>query len=295
MPAPSRRPATDGPAYFVAPGGDDAAAGTIDQPWRTINAALAKLAAGDTLYLRGGTYFENVYCAVAGDMGRPITIRSYPGELAVIDGGLPEFQLDPAGAWVRAEGGRQDEYVSRNTFKNIRDVVGLFGDSLLGLQTYWYLMDLRADNEMWVRNPQTMVDPIYCGPGLHYDKQTGRIHCRLAHTHLKAGFDIEHYRGETDPRQLPLVIAPFNATPLKVDQAMYVRFQDLVFRGGGLITVHLVFGVGIEFDRCTIYCGTYGIWAKNTGPLKMTNCAVRGMYPSWAWRDENCLYANGSI
>jgi hypothetical protein len=292
---PSQRPWGLGQKVFVAPTGDDANPGTEAKPWRTINAALKHLEPGDTLYLRGGIYFENVYCAIAGRPDAFITIRSYPGELAVIDGGLSEFQQDARGCWQPYKDGAAGEFISTRFYKNIRDVVGLFGDSNVGLQTYWYAMDLRSDNELWIPDEKLMVKPIYCGPGLWYDKQTGRIHCRLAHTRLElpasSNHKITHYRGQTDPRQLPLVIAPFNSRPLFVDQAMYIRFQDLVIRGGGYVTVDLLFGVGIEFDNCTIYAGTYGIWAKNTGPLKMTHCGVYGMIPPWAFRRENELYS----
>ena len=295
---PTQRPLAPGKGLFVSPTGDDANPGTEAKPWRTINAACKHLEPGDTLYLRGGSYFENVYCAAAGKPEAPITIRSYPGELAVIDGGLPEFQQNPASSWLPAEAGAAGEFISTRTYKNIRDVVGLFGDSNVGLQTYWYAMDLRSDNETWIPDEKLMVKPVYCGPGLWYDKQTGRIHCRLAHTKLEmpaqSGHKITHYQGQTDPRKLPLVIAPFNSRPLFVDQAMYVKFQDLVIRGGGYVTVDLLFGIGLEFDNCTIYAGTYGVWAKNTGPLKMTNCGVYGMIPPWAFRQENGLYSYSS-
>lgn len=288
----SARPMENGPAHFVDPTiGDDASDGTEPKPWRTINHALKKVAAGETVQLRGGTYFENVYCSVAGTAEKPITIRSHPGELAVIDGGLPEFQRTPATAWEPAPGGVPGEFRSAAVYRNIRDVLGLFGDSNVGLQTYWHAMDLRATNEMWIADPdkKIMVLPVWCGPGLWYDKQTGRIHTRLAPTHLPTP-GVPNYRGETDPRKLPLVIAPFNSVPLFVDQAMHVRFQDLVFRGGGQNTVVLQFGVNIEFDNVTIYAGTYGIRSRSTGPLRLTNCAVRGMIPPWGSRDENSLH-----
>jgi hypothetical protein len=293
---PSARPIAAGPArYADAARGDDSNPGTEKAPWKTINHAFTQLAAGDTLYLRGGRYFEQVYCAVRGRPDQPITIRSYPGELAVIDGGIPEFQTDPAHAWVPFPAGAEGEFVSARPHKNIRDVVGLFGDSNVGLQTYWYAMDLRATNELWIADKEIMVKPQYCGPGLWYDKETGLIHARLAHTHLalpeSAQCPVANYAGETDPRKLPLVIAPFDAVPLFISQAMYVRFQDLLIRGGGYKTVHMQFGVGVEFEDCTIYAGTYGIWSKGTGPFKMTHCGVRGNIPPWAFRSENGLYS----
>ncbi len=87
--AASDRPLAPGVALYVDPvRGQDAQDGSADKPWRTINNALKRVQPGDTLYLRGGVYYENVYCAVAGRQDAPITLRSYPGELAVIDGGL---------------------------------------------------------------------------------------------------------------------------------------------------------------------------------------------------------------
>jgi len=214
--------------------------------------------------------------------------------LGIIDGGFREFQEDPESAWQPVPGS-PGEFMSARVYKNIRDIVGRFGDSLVGLQTYWYRVDLQAENELWIPDEALMVKPVYCGPGLWYNKNSGHIHCRLAHTKLqlpdKAGHQIIRYQGETDPRKLPLIIAPFQSRPLFVDQAMHVRFQDLVFRGGGYVTVELLFGIDIEFDNCIIYAGTYGIWAKNTGPLKIRHCGVYGMIPPWAFRSENCLYA----
>lgn len=296
LPQPSARPLTNGPAHFVDPlRGDDTADGTKEHPWKTLREALPRLNAGDTLYLRGGSYFEHAYCAVAGTAEKPITIRSYPGELATIDGGFPEFQRDPASAWEPAPDGVPGEYRSTRTYKNIRDVVGRFGDSNVGLQTYWYRMDLQAENEMWIPNPEKFVEPVYCGPGLWYDKQTGRIHARLAHTKLtlpeSVDYKLPQYQGETDPRKLPLVIAPYDSTPLFVDQGMYLHFEDLVFRGGGRVTVNLMFGVDLTFDRCTIFAGNYGLSSKSTGPLHMTQCGIHGMIAPWMFRTENVSYA----
>lgn len=298
MPAIVQRPLEKGPAFYVDPlKGDDARDGAAAQPWKTINHALRQLNPGDTLILRGGTYFENVYCAAAGTADKPITIRSFPGERAIIDGGMPVYQTNAA-AWEPFAGGGEGEYVSTQTYRNIRDVVGLFADSNIGLQTYWDLESFRASDVFG--DPRYLEHTGggealtgYCGPGLWYDKTTGLIHIRLAHTHLPPldtyQYDNVNYTGETDPRKLPLVIAPFNSVPLYVDQAMHVRFQDIVVRGGAYKTVNLNFGVNIEFDRCSFYGGTYVVWAKSTGPLKMTNCGIYGMIPPWGFRSENIL------
>ena len=59
---------------------------------------------------------------------------------------------------------------------------------------------------------------------------------RLAHTHIKA-FGDGNYRGETDPRKLPLIVAAWNSMPLSLRDAKHVRIQDVVIRGGGDNTV----------------------------------------------------------
>jgi len=292
LPSISMRPLAQGPSHFVDPvrGADDAA-GTEQKPWRSINHALKQLRAGDTLYLRGGVYRDEVYCAVAGKPDAPITIRAYLGERVIVDGGLAEFFEQPAKAWEPYPQGAADEYRSTRVYKNIRDVVGLFGDSHVALQTYWHTADLRAKNELWIDDPdkKQMVLPVYCGPGIWYDRDSGHIHIRLAHTNLKTP-GLANYRGETDPRKLPLIVAAFKSTPLFVDMAKHVRFQDLVFRGCGHNCVVLQMGIDIEFDNVTIFAGTYGLRSRSTGPFKMLNSAIHGMIPPWAWRNENGLY-----
>lgn len=94
LPVASSRPMNDGPARFVdVVGGDDQHDGSRSQPWKTIQHAISQLSPGDTLYLKGGMYYEHITVKVRGSSSRPITIRSAPGELAVIDGGLPECQF----------------------------------------------------------------------------------------------------------------------------------------------------------------------------------------------------------
>jgi hypothetical protein len=75
--------------YYVATTGNDAYSGSQVQPFRTIKRGLSALRAGDTLYLRGGTYAEaidsNVQTIPTGTTwaDAPI-ISSYPGETATL-------------------------------------------------------------------------------------------------------------------------------------------------------------------------------------------------------------------
>ncbi len=99
LPEASSRPTAAGPGRYVdAVKGNDANDGTREQPWQTVSHAVRQLSAGDTLYLRGGTYYEHVKLTQSGQPGQPITIRSYPGELVILDGGFREFFENPAGS-----------------------------------------------------------------------------------------------------------------------------------------------------------------------------------------------------
>lgn len=81
-PAPSN-------ALHVAPNGNDGNPGTVDRPLASINAAASRVEPGQQILVRGGTYREAV--TIKGRSGRPdawITLRSYPGERAVISVGV---------------------------------------------------------------------------------------------------------------------------------------------------------------------------------------------------------------
>ena len=300
LPTASERPRGEGPAKFVdAAKGDDQADGSEAKPWRTIMRALADLKAGETLYLRGGVYFENVRCAVSGKPDAPIVIRSYPGELATIDGSYSEFELNPAASWESVEG-TKDEYRSTKTYGNIRYAMGSFGDSFVGLNTYYHRIDLTAEGEEWVTidnpAPPTPIKgrakpdilPVYCGPGLWYDPDSKRIHARLAHTHLA---NRPNYTGPTDPRQVPLIVTPSYSIPLHLEGSNHVRVQDLCIRGGGHDTVLLEQCNDIQFDNLTVWCGADGIRAIGLRDFKLTHSGIYGNVPPWTFRTDTSLRA----
>lgn len=77
-----------GTTYYVSPSGNDAAAGTISSPWRTLGGSLPRLAPGDTLIVRGGTYAERLTAPKlrAGTSSLRIKVAAYPGERPIIQG-----------------------------------------------------------------------------------------------------------------------------------------------------------------------------------------------------------------
>ncbi len=72
--------------YYVAVNGSEANTGSLNAPFQSINTALSHAAAGDTVMVRGGTYYEQVIFPKSGLLDKSITVKAYPGEKPVIDG-----------------------------------------------------------------------------------------------------------------------------------------------------------------------------------------------------------------
>jgi hypothetical protein len=281
-----------GAGYFVDPvKGSDQETGSQAKPWKTLAHAVGQLKPGDTLYLRGGTYYEHAVVTCSGEANRPITIRSYPGELAILDGGLKEFFEAPEKAWEPCPGGVTGEYRSTRTYPNLGEkadttnVLGNFGDSMVPLHGYRLYGDLQSTNMYWHATVRSDKDAsIYCGPGLYYDVSTQRIHVRLAHTTLK-GLHDDNYRGETDPRKLRLIVAGRSGQPpLTLRGTRYVRLQDLVARGCVAATISVVDGRNVEFDGVTAYGGGAAIKVVDTAGLRVIHTACRGITAPWTFR-----------
>lgn len=88
-----------GATYYVAPNGDDAAAGTIEAPFATLQRAQQAAQPGDTTLIRGGTYRMSESLVARQDRGRAHVIElnksgaegarirywAYPAETPVFD------------------------------------------------------------------------------------------------------------------------------------------------------------------------------------------------------------------
>jgi hypothetical protein len=72
--------------YYVAPNGSDTNPGTFAEPFATIAKASSVVAPGNTVYVRAGTYNEQVAIMASGTSNARITFAAYPGEAPIIDG-----------------------------------------------------------------------------------------------------------------------------------------------------------------------------------------------------------------
>ncbi len=98
--AVSASAAASASTYYVASTGSDSAAGTLASPWKSLTYAQTKVAAGDTVYIRGGTYsitkgvntcasetdtVNAILLNKSGTTSSPIRYYAYPGETPVFD------------------------------------------------------------------------------------------------------------------------------------------------------------------------------------------------------------------
>ncbi len=292
LPQASDRPLGAGPAYYIdVANGRDANPGSRQQPWQSLKHAVSQLRPGDTLYLRGGIYREPLELNTQGQPQAWITIRSAPGELAVLDGGYAEFLEHPEDAWEPCPGGVPGEFQSTRTYEQLQAaytgeiesaVTGQFADSLLPLHAYRRRDELASLTEISRTADGTHV-PVYYGPGVWYNPASKRIHVRLSPTHVLL-YGKSNYQGETDPRRLPLIVAPYRSQPVRVSHASHIRLQDLVIRGAGRSAVYVEDSDHVTLEHLTLYAGYRGVWAERSGHLRMLDCAVRGTMPPWGSR-----------
>jgi hypothetical protein len=309
LPAALKQPLAKGTTYFVDPvKGDDAQAGSEAKPWKTVRHGTRRLKPGETLYLRGGVYYEKVHLTRSGTADARIVIASYPGELAVIDGGLREFFETPETSWEPFKGGAEGEFVSTRVYADVDErrmpqqfvpvaweplwgiederplALGHFGDSMVPLHGYRSITDLRSSNEQSL-GKETRAAGVYCGPGLWFNRDTGRIHIRLAH-HRLPGLGDQAYRGETDPRKLRLVIAAgFGDAVLRVNGVRHVKVQGIVLRGAtGSPMIEVYGSENIDLDHLTVFGGFPGLLVNASKHVRVTSCAFRGLAAPWSGR-----------
>jgi len=73
--------------WYVSATGSDSNTGTMASPYKTIEKAVSVVKAGETIYVRGGTYSLNAVITLgkSGTAGAGISLLAYPGEKPVLD------------------------------------------------------------------------------------------------------------------------------------------------------------------------------------------------------------------
>jgi hypothetical protein len=125
--ASSMKSISTGNAYYVATTGGDSNDGTsINTPFRNIQKCASAMVAGDTCYIRAGTYRETVIPSNSGTENAPIQFQNYAGESVAISGA---DQI--SGVWTVYSG---DIY---RTNIGSWDFDQLFVDGVMNLKAQW--------------------------------------------------------------------------------------------------------------------------------------------------------------
>lgn len=78
-----------GTIYYVSLDGNNNNPGTESQPWQSISfaaSASSPVSPGDTVYVKAGTYDEQIFIEKSGSAMNYITFKAYPGESVMIEG-----------------------------------------------------------------------------------------------------------------------------------------------------------------------------------------------------------------
>lgn len=163
--------------YYVAPTGSDSAAGSLSAPYKSIQVAVNKVSAGDTIYLRGGTYSPttNIQVTKSGTSSSRITLAAYQSEVPIVDGeALTGTPAELGGSIDREDRGiLHVEGASYWTFKGIHFINGPYGvyasdsnnnifEQLVTRQNYetgFQLQDSSANNQILYLDSYENRDP----------------------------------------------------------------------------------------------------------------------------------------
>ncbi len=152
------RSAEGGRAVYVSPSGDDAAAGTLEAPFRTLGRARDALREGrnsaggaGTVILRGGTHYlagpvpfdEND----SGTEGAPVIYRNYEGEMPILAGGVPVTD------WQSHQG--------KVLKAKLSQIAGTDAKAFQVIENGTPGTLARAPNEGWFRLSDPRIDPFW--------------------------------------------------------------------------------------------------------------------------------------
>ncbi|MCE7913047.1 MAG: hypothetical protein DYG84_15230, partial [Candidatus Brocadia sp. AMX3] len=176
---------------------------TIFISWAVLASTLL-LRPGDTLYLRGGTYYESqIAINVSGTPSNRILIQNYSNEVPTIDGGYMEFREILNSDWELYDSTR-GIYRSVRTYSNAVSVDGYFGsqNGNYRLVPYARYSNLSSSNENYTRSGS-----IYIGPGIFWNSTNERIYIRLKPSSqaISMGYNIP---SNMDPRSVVMYIFP---------------------------------------------------------------------------------------
>lgn len=260
--------------YYVSPHGDDNNAGSFSSPWRTINHSIERLSRGDVLYLREGRYYEHeIRIGLKGTALEPITIQAYPGERAIIDGGMPYFAAAPNAEWELVDG-------NIHLYRSKRTFVGTFVRAWL-MDDDIQLIEYEDEMNMMSVNYDRLdgMTPFYMGPGVQL-RSDGHIYIRLQYnpTDLtdSQGSPIDPLPADIDPNKNKIAIF-VSENIFLLDGVEYIHIKNIEL-SYAKVAMDLNTSSYVELSGCTLNFGSYGL-------------VIRGGVHHWNIHD--CEFNNG--
>ncbi len=269
--------------YVSSTGSDDTGSGTFNNPWGTVAYGLRDLEPGDTLYLREGVYYESdILLVKKGTHDAPITIRSYPGEKAVIDGAEQQYSTSPNSDWELV-----DSFLK--LYRSTRTYSGEFAGAWLlddNINLVQYSSSANMDSTNY--GPLNGNDPIYIGPGLQL-RDDGHIYIRLK----------MNPNDQTDHNGNHMPALPAISNPRLNRIAVYTADQLVVTSGAEhVILDHIGFrhsdtAIDLRDDTrnliirdCNIKHGQYGVLVRDARDCTIARCDFDNGMPHYVyWTD----------
>ncbi|HKW62480.1 MAG TPA: right-handed parallel beta-helix repeat-containing protein [Candidatus Acidoferrum sp.] len=254
--------------YYISPSGSDHNAGTLKEPWKTLQKAFDAATAGQTVCLRGGIYSQHVDASVgfnqverrSGTDGKPIIFANYLGEIAVVQGSTKIY-----GSYV----------TFRGTLSNMRHCSSVHPCGLVFEGSNGYVL-----------NAVSIMNSL--GPG----------HVVFDHVEIRRGnYHAGLYQEGCDNAIIGSYVHDNGIRDRAEDNGIYWSKTPTGCRNGGLIANNLVehnFSKGIQ-----LYAG-----ASATTPAYVTVCGnvsvSNGAQGAVIWGDHNVfvnniLYSNNEV
>ncbi len=275
---------------YTGKGGSDQNPGTLSQPFATVQKLVNSLAPGQTGCIRAGTYFEDPTANTSGTAANPITVQSYPGEVAVIDSGTPLFRPVGNSDWELVDAGL-GEYRSTTTFPSASpwayiDGIPNYPNLRVVLVPYKDAGSFRSTTSQYVDS----TTPFYVGPGTFYDSTDSRIHVRLAKTaalqYAESRYGTVFVADPADPRNYSILLSQAQAT-LTVN-ASYLIFKNITFNQAHWTVTINNNAHDVKFDGIVAWMGYYTIEGNGSNIYNITisNSRIYGDNPYWIfWSD----------
>ena len=273
---------------FVAPGGDDGAAGTFDAPLATFERAFAVVQAGGTVVARAGVYHEGKVGTSAVYAGIPctkagVTVQSFPGEAVWLDGSrvvtgwvadggrwrVPwtvTFDRSPTFTFGAAEDTRPGWMFVDPTYYPCAawpDQVFVDGKPLTQVNTL-----ARVTDDAWPLNPGTVgkffVDQANDTAWINVDPTGKTVRMSDLQTTISAGATDVTFRG-IGFRRFATSNPHFGCTKAYRDRVRYenIWIEDCSNTGASFQT-----GTSMIIDRMTVQrCGGLGLHVNNANGI----------------------------